>query len=50
MLSLCQKSNKIVNRLKVEVDKKDIEQLENDLYKIEVKASVLREAVSKISK
>ena len=34
---------------KLEVNKKDIEQLATDLYKIEMRASVLREAVNKIS-
>ncbi len=34
----------------LEVDGIDVEQLENDLYKIEVKASVLRDAVNKISR
>ncbi len=33
---------------KLEVDKGDIEQLATDLYKIEMRASVLREAVNKI--
>ncbi len=35
---------------KLEVNKEDIEQLATDLYKIEMRASVLREAVNKISK
>ncbi len=35
---------------KLEVKKKDIEQLATDLHKIEIRANVLREAVSKISK
>ncbi len=35
---------------KLEVNKKDIEQLATDLHKIEIRANVLREAVSKISK
>lgn len=35
---------------KLEVNKEDIEQLANDLYKIEMRASVLREAVNKISR
>ncbi len=33
---------------KLEVNKGDIEQLATDLYKIEMRASVLREAVNKI--
>ncbi len=33
---------------KLEVNKEDIEQLATDLYKIEMRASVLREAVNKI--
>ena len=33
---------------KLEVTKEDIEQLATDLYKIEMRASVLREAVNKI--
>ncbi len=35
---------------KLEVNKEDIEQLATDLYKIEMRASVLREAVNKISR
>ena len=34
---------------KLEVNKRDIEQLAIDLYKIEIRASILREAVKKLS-
>ena len=34
---------------KLDVNKKDIEQLATDLYKIEIRAGILREAVKKLS-
>ena len=34
---------------KLEVNRKDIEQLAADLYKIEIRAGILREAVKKLS-